>query len=161
MHALRARRCVSYWNGAASMIELVYSLVFGLLALATQAQAVYTYLLWQPAAALDPLLMFLFWQAIVALATALFGITALPRRDRRAHRSTFCSIFALCMFIPVAGPLLFFSLILVSRIFPATPGCPGRHAVFEPLMAGPAFAHIEPQGGGLRARLARLHAPQA
>jgi polysaccharide biosynthesis protein PelE len=143
------------------MVKWVYSLVFGLLALATQAHAVYTYMLWQPAGALDPLLSFFVWQAIVALANALLGVTALPQHDRRSRRGAFLHIFALCLFLPVAGPVLFFSLILVARMFPAP-----LDSVKVRSVEAPQFTHLISRltcdtGARLRVRVENLRSSPA
>lgn len=140
------------------MIRLLYSSVFGLLALATQVLAIRVF--FQPIGPIDPLLVFFAWQTLAALMMALFISDFLLRRYRGPRTRIFIHVFAVCLFLPVAGHLLFLTLILVALVFPAVNKLADSSLVQNPKFVTYLVSRVTHGGGArLRARLGNSHAP--
>ncbi|MDE2289408.1 MAG: hypothetical protein KGK15_14210 [Burkholderiales bacterium] len=140
------------------MAKTLRALLFGLLALAAQGKAVYS--LGHPLGGIDPLVVFFAWQALAALATALFVSAILPPHYRRARGGAFLHVFVICLFLPVGGLVLFLSLIIAALLFPAPPDDVPIEAVEAPQFATYLVSRVtHGTGARLRARLENLRAP--
>lgn len=98
------------------MLKKLLAVVIGVLALIVQARAVQT--LFLPAGGLDPLLVFFAWQFLAALLTAGFVLAVLPEHYH-GRRGAFLHSFAISLFMPVGGLLLFLGVMAVAFTFPA------------------------------------------
>jgi hypothetical protein len=87
-----------------------------LLAIFTQVLAVRTF--WLPAGSFDPVLVFFLWQMLAAFVTTLFVLIVLPSHYDDRRFGAFFHIFAISLFLPVAGLLLFLGVMIVSIAFP-------------------------------------------
>ncbi|MBP6018116.1 MAG: hypothetical protein KA735_01370 [Burkholderiaceae bacterium] len=135
------------------MIRLLYSFTVGLLALATQGLAIRVF--FQPTGAIDPILVFFAWQVLAALMMALFTSSVLLRRYRGPHSGIFIHVFAVCLFLPVAGQILFLSIILVAMAFPSVNKLADSTLVQNPKFVTYLVSRVTHGGGArLRARLA-------
>lgn len=134
------------------MARLAYSLLFGLLALVTQALAIR--ILWLPVGAIDPILVFFVWQALAALMMTLFVLWILPQHYRKPLASVSIHIFVICLFLPVVGHIIFLSLIVVALVFPAITKLADSVLVDNPKFATYLVSRVNHSGGAhLRARL--------
>ncbi|WP_460873458.1 hypothetical protein [Paralcaligenes ginsengisoli] len=134
------------------MLRILCSCVLGLLALVTQALALRTF--WQPVGSFDPVLVFFGWQVLAAFMMGLFMLSALPRHYHGGRVGAFAHIFAICLFLPVAGQVLFLSVILVAVLLPAADKQADSALVENPEFVTYLVSRVTHGGGArLRARL--------
>lgn len=137
------------------MLDVLTKCILGAVAISLQGVAVYAIL--QPTSIADPLFGFLIWQALAAFTMAWFVLTVLARRQQRLGGMAFAHVFVMCLFLPVGGPVLFLSLMLMSVAFPSV----RRPAEFT-LIENPTFVTylISRVRHGMGARLrSRLENP--
>lgn len=152
MLELRAWGLKNYWCGAVIMLRVLCSCVLGVLAAVAQAVALRTF--WQPVGSYDPVLVFFGWQVLAAFMMGLFMLSALPQHYSRRRVGAFAHIFAICLFLPVAGQILFLSVILVAVLLPAANKQPDSALVENPEFVTYLVSRVTHGGGArLRARL--------
>ena len=148
----------SYWHGVVIMVKLLVTCVLGLLALVAQIIAVR--MLWRPAGSLDPLIVFFGWQVLAAIMAALFVLSALPRHYKQPGMGGFIHVFAICLFLPIAGQILFLSLIVVACMFPAADMPVDSITVENPKFVTYLVSRVSHGAGArLRARLENRNVP--
>lgn len=134
------------------MGKLLYSFVFGLLAVVTQWWAIRIF--WQPTSTIDPILVFFGWQVLAALTMALFVLGVLPAHYRRPLAGAFLHVFVICLFLPVIGHIIFLSLIIVTVVFPVVTQLADSMVVDNPKFVTYLISRVTHSGGArLRARL--------
>lgn len=99
------------------MLDIFAKFILGAAAVSLQGVAVYTIL--QPMSIVYPLFGFLFWQTLAAFVMAWFVLALLARRQNRLGGMAFAHVFVICLFLPVAGQILFLGLMLMSVAFPS------------------------------------------
>ena len=135
--------------------KILILLVLGVLAVATQALAVFKLL--NPEGPLDPLAVFFLWQALAAVFCALFVTVMLPPHYLPPRRGAFFHIFVICLFLPVAGSVLFMCVTIVAVIFPTPLDNVNVSSVENPEFVTYLISRVtHGTGARLRARLENL-----
>lgn len=134
------------------VVKLLFSCLLGLLAVLTQVLAVRA--LWVSTGSFDPVMVFFLWQIVAAFITALFVLSALPSHYHHPRGGAFIHIFVISLFLPVAGPLLFLSIIVVAIAFPLPSASGGVSWVETPRFVTYLASRVKHGAGArLRARL--------
>ncbi len=96
------------------------TIILGLLAILAQGMAVHTLVVSLPGG-VGPLLTFFFWQGWAALLTTFFYAALWPAFFALPKRTSLLHVFLTCLFLPVAGALLFLTEMAVHRFLKPLP----------------------------------------
>ena len=133
------------------MFKNLLAVVIGVTALLAQALAIRT--LFEPAGAIDPLVLFFAWQLLSAILTATFVRTVLPEHYH-GRTGAFWHSFAVSLFIPVGGLVLFFGIMAIGFVFPPPKEFARSGAVDRPEFVTYLVSRVTHGAGArLRARL--------
>ena len=133
------------------MLKKLLVAVIGIVALLAQALAIRN--LFAPVGAIDPLLLFFAWQTLSAGLTATFVRAALPEHYH-GRNGAFWHSFAVCLFIPVGGLVLFLGIMTIGFVFPPPRELARSGAVDRPEFATYLVSQVTHGAGArLRARL--------
>ncbi|NYT64920.1 hypothetical protein H0A58_02920 [Alcaligenaceae bacterium] len=134
------------------MARTLYLILSGVCALVAQVFAVRV--LWLPAMSVDPVLVFFAWQVLAAFFMALFVSGLLLPSYRGPVSGIFIHVFVMCLFLPVAGHLLFLSVIIAALVFPAVKKQADSRLVENPKFVTYLVSRVtHGSGARLRARL--------
>src|SRR5690606_6710157 len=115
------------------MVRLLFATMLGILAVA--AQMVVIALLWPGwlgySASLSAVLG---WQLMATVAAALFFAHCAPGKSPAYRNGVFIHAFSLCLFLPIAGQLLYLCMTLAPVLFP-----PNRRRADSLLINTPEF----------------------
>lgn len=138
------------------MLEVLTKCILGGVAISLQGLAIHSILL--PTGTSYPLLEFLFWQILAAFMMAWFVLSVLSRRYHRLGGLAFTHVFAICLFMPVGGFMLFVITKVTSLAFPSVRSTAEFISVKNPTFVTYLISRVR-HGMGARLRV-RLKSPR-